>query len=93
MMLDRKGRHLTRIVLADDHKILREGIRRLLEDNNGFRIVGEADNGLQALEIVGKLHPDVLITDLRMPAMDGVELTRRVKESFSDISIVLLSMY
>ena len=85
--------HGTRIVLAEDHKIVRQGILRLLEDNNGFHVVGEAGDGVEALKLVSELRPDLLVTDMRMPRMNGVELVRRVKGSFPDMKVIVLSMY
>lgn len=84
---------MNRIVLVDDHKIVRQGVRKLLDDNDSFKIVGEAADGLEALGLVADLRPDILVTDLRMPKMNGVELTRKVKESFPEIAVVVLSMY
>ena len=84
---------MIRIVLADDHKIVREGVRRLLEEDCGFLVLGEAPDGIQALDMVAELKPDLLVTDLRMPKMDGVEVTRKVKESFPETEVIILSMY
>lgn len=81
------------IVMADDHRILRQGVSRMLEADSDFKILGQAADGLEALKLVTELKPDVLVTDLRMPEMDGVELTRKVKEAFPEIKIVILSMY
>jgi DNA-binding NarL/FixJ family response regulator len=84
---------MTRILLADDHKIVRQGVRRLLEDIDGFKIVGEAADGVSALEMVTELKPDILVTDLRMPKMSGIEVTRKVKELYPEIKVLVLSMY
>ena len=86
-------RHRTRIVLAEGHRIVREGMRRLLEDGNGFRVVGEAADGIEALRLVTELRPGLLVTDMRMPGMNGVELIRRVKVSSPDMKVIVLSMY
>jgi len=84
---------MTKILLADDHKIVRQGIRRLLEDNVDFTIVGEAADGFEALEIISEQPPDVLVTDLRMPRMGGLELIKKVRNSYPGIKLVVLSMY
>lgn len=84
---------MARVVLCDDHTIVREGVRRLLEESNGFDIVGEAADGFEALKLAIELLPDVLVTDFRMPGMDGAQLTRKVKECTPATQVVVLSMY
>ncbi len=84
---------MIKIVIADDHKIVREGVRRLLEEDCGFHVLGEAADGQEALEMVGSMRPDVLVTDLRMPKLDGVKVARKVREIFPEIEVVILSMY
>ena len=81
------------IVLADDHFVVRQGLRRLLEAAPGFQIVGEAENGIRALELVEQLHPDVLVADLKMPGMSGIEIARQVRRHSSRTHVVILSMY
>lgn len=81
------------VVLADDHFVVRQGLRRLLEAAPGFQIVGEAENGIQALELVEQLHPDVLVADLKMPGMSGIEIARQVRRHSSRTRVVILSMY
>lgn len=81
------------IVLADDHFVVRQGLRRLLEAAPGFEIVGEAEDGIQALELVEQLHPDVLVADLKMPGMSGIEIARQVRRHSSRTRVVILSMY
>jgi DNA-binding NarL/FixJ family response regulator len=83
----------TQIVLAEDHTIVRHGLRVLLEEENGLEVVDEVSNGKAALRAVETHLPDVLITDFRMPEMDGIELTRLVRKRFPAIGILLLSMY
>jgi len=87
------GKNLpTRIVLADDHVIVRQGLRRLLEEND-IQVVGEASDGLEAVKLVETLQPDILICDINMGAMNGLEVTRRVAKQFPQIKIIVLSMY
>lgn len=81
-----------RVLLADDHQILRDGIRRGLE-SAGEDVVGEADNGEEAVEMVRSTKPDVVIMDLSMPVLDGVSATARITEEFPDIKVVVLTMH
>jgi len=81
------------IVLADDHSIVREGLRLLLESDPEFTIVGEAPNGLEAVKLVKRRKPDVLIVDLMMPGLDGLETTRRVLRLKSKTRVIILTMY
>ncbi len=84
---------MIRAVIAEDHLLVREGICKLLEADGGFRIVGEADNGLDALEIVKRLVPDVLVLDLAMPGMNGLETLAQVRTLKPGPRVVILSMY
>ena len=81
------------VILADDHNIVRQGIKALLEAEEDIRIVGETDNGLGAVEMVGRLQPDVLVLDLMMGGVNGLEVTRRVRGYSGKTGIVILSMY
>jgi two-component system response regulator NreC len=81
------------IILADDHKIVRKGLKALLSTEPDFRIVGEAENGLEALELVEKLKPDVLVLDLMMPVLSGLEVTRSLCQKPCRTRIVILSMH
>ena len=82
-----------RIVLADDHAIVRQGLLRLLQDQPDFVIVGEAEDGLAAVELAQKLRPDVVLMDLAMPKMDGIEATRRIAAELPGVRVIGLSMY
>lgn len=81
------------VVLADDHVIVRQGLRALLESDPSLVIVGEASNGLQAIELVKRRKPMVLITDLMMPGLDGLAITRKLSSLKLDTRVILLSMY
>ncbi len=81
------------IALADDHEVVRQGLRLLLESDPEFVVVGEAANGLEAIELVKRHKPNVLIVDLMMPHMDGLETTRRVMRLKSKTRVVILTMY
>ncbi len=82
-----------KIVLAEDHKIVREGTRQLLEQAPDMQIVGEAADGLEAVGLAGELHPDVVVMDVRMPKLNGIEATRTITARFPAIRVVILSAY
>ena len=83
----------TAIVLADDHQVVRRGLRSLLEEEPDFRIVGEASNGLEAAELVERLKPDVLVVDVIMPGLTGLEVARRAGQDSPHTRVVVLSIY
>ena len=83
----------TRIVLADDHPVVRQGMRSLLEREAGFSIVGEASNGLEVADLVAQAQPDVLILDLLMPGLAGLDVAREVARRVPGTRIVILSMH
>lgn len=82
-----------RILLADDHNVLREGMRLLLERQPGFEVVGDAEDGRQTLRLVQELNPDVVVMDIAMPNLNGIETTRRIAEHFPRTAVVVLSMH
>jgi DNA-binding NarL/FixJ family response regulator len=84
---------MTKIVIVDDHKLLRGILKGLLEAEPGLEVVGEADDGLQGLQIAEERKPDVLISDLRMDRMDGIELTRKLQGIVPSPKIIILTMY
>jgi two-component system response regulator NreC len=84
---------MTTIVLADDHPIVREGLRRLLNTQPEFTIIGEAENGRSALELIDQLQPDIAFIDLMMPDLNGLEVTRRGLRASPNTRVLLLSMY
>ena len=89
----REGRDTVSVVLADDHNIVRRGLKTLLEFEPDFRVVGEAGNGLDALELVRRLQPNVLVIDLMMPGMNGLAVARQVNVHSPQTRVVVLSMY
>ena len=82
-----------RILIADDHKIVRDGLRALLEREPDFRVVGEASNGREAVEVARELVPDVLITDLVMPVLNGIDATRQIVAEQPQVRVMTLSMH
>lgn len=82
-----------KVLLADDHLILREGIRLLLEKVSDMEIVGEADNGEEAVAKVEHLAPDVVLMDITMPRMNGLEATRQIKQKHPEMKILILTMH
>lgn len=82
-----------RILIADDHTILRQGLRPILESEGEFKVVGEASTGLDALAKIEKLRPDVVLLDLKMPSLGGLEVLRKVQQAFPRTQVVILTMY
>ena len=83
----------TRIVLVDDHQIVRVGLKSLLERETGFQVVGEAGDGREALTVVKELAPDVVIMDIAMPGLNGIDATIRVRADHPQVKIIILSMH
>ena len=81
------------IVLVDDHVLVRDGIKALLEEEQGLTVIDEASNGLEALTVLKKQQPNILIIDIRMPKMNGIELVKEVKKSYPEIKTLVLSMH
>ncbi|HEX2535495.1 MAG TPA: response regulator transcription factor [Chitinophagaceae bacterium] len=82
-----------RIVLADDHEIFRDGFRVMLKKQPSVELIGEAENGEELIQITRQTNPDVIITDIKMPRLDGIEATRRLCQEFPHIGIIALSMF
>jgi DNA-binding NarL/FixJ family response regulator len=83
----------TTIVLADDHSLVRDGIRSLLEEESDFEVIGEASNGKEAIAMVEKKHPTILIIDIRMPEMNGIEAVEALKQLNNPVKSIILSMH
>ena len=82
-----------RILLADDHKITRQGLRSLLEQQDDMEVAAEAENGRTAVALVDELLPDVVIMDVTMPDLNGVEATRQIVAKYPDVKVIALSMH
>jgi DNA-binding NarL/FixJ family response regulator len=81
-----------RVMLADDHTIFREGLRALLEEESDIEVVGESSDGAELLEMLARLTPDVIVMDIGMPEVSGLEATRRIRSAHSGIRVLILSM-
>ena len=80
-----------RVLIADDHKLIVDGIKRALEESNGFEVVGEASSGSQVLPMVGQTNPDLVLLDLRMPGADGLTCLGRIRKRYPNVKVVVLS--
>jgi len=89
----RRGRRPIRVLLADDHTLFRSGIRSLLESEPGFEVLGEAGDGDEAVELAGLLEPEVLLLDMTMPGMSGLDVTGRIVGRYPHIRVLALSMH
>ncbi|WP_332910025.1 response regulator transcription factor [Paenibacillus sonchi] len=82
-----------KILIVDDHLVVREGLKLILETNEQFQVVGEAENGAEALPMIKELHPDVILMDLNMPVMGGLETMQELKKQGSLIPVIILTTY
>ena len=83
----------TRVLLADDHTLIRAGLRLVVEQRPEFAVVGEAADGRQAVALAQSLKPDVVVMDIGMPGLNGIEACRQIRESLPDTQVVMLSMH
>lgn len=83
----------TRILIADDHRIMREGLRALLAVQDGVTVVGEAEDGRRAVDLAGRLHPDIVIMDITMPGLNGIEATRQIIAANPETRVIALSIH
>ena len=82
-----------KILLADDHKIVRDGLRSLIERQRKMEVIGEAENGRTIVKLAKELSPDIIIMDISMPDLNGIEATRKIVTDNPDIKVIALSMY
>lgn len=82
-----------KVLLADDHKLLRSGLKLLLQRNPGMQVVGEAADGEQTIQLFEQLQPDILLLDLSMPAMDGIECLKEIKSRYPEAKVIVVTMH
>lgn len=82
-----------RVLLADDHAVVRKGIRDFLEEDETLRVIGEANDGEEALALIARDAPDVAVFDIQMPRLNGLDATRRVKKEFPNVHVLILTAY
>lgn len=82
-----------RVLIADDHRLFRQGMRQICEAKGGFEVVGEAENGQEAVELARQLKPDVVLMDINMPVLDGVQATSLITEDNPSVRVIILTMY
>lgn len=82
---------MIRVLIVDDHYLFRQSLRAIVESQEDMKVVGEANNGEAAVTETARCRPDVILMDLRMPVLNGIEATRQIKEEFSDTKIIALS--
>ncbi len=86
-------RSTIRILLADDHQLFREGLRHIFEDELGMSVVGQAESGRETIALAHSLLPDIIVMDISMPDLNGIEATRQIRSKLSDVKIIALSMH
>ena len=81
------------VMIADDHSLIREGLKQLLEFDGTIKIVGEASNGIECLEKMNVYNPDVLLLDINMPEMNGIEVLKKMKDDNSQVKVLILTVH
>ena len=88
-----KSSSVVNVLIVDDHQVVREGLRRILELDGSIKVVGEAEDGEDAISRAVQLQPDVIVMDLKMPGMDGISATREIKSRLPNVNILVLTLY
>ncbi len=91
--LNKKKSPKRKVLIAEDHRIMREGLRSLLEDKLGFECVAEANDGYEAVQRAKEFSPDIVIMDITLPNLNGIDATRQIKAQQPEIQVVVLSMH
>jgi len=85
--------HSVKVMIVDDHQVVREGLRRILELDKGIEVVGEARSGEEAISRASTISPDVVVMDLKMPGIDGIKATEEIKKRLPDTNVLILTLY
>ena len=84
---------VTNIMIVDDHRLVREGVKKILESYKGIKVVSEAENGVEALKMIPSIKPDIILLDIKMPKLNGLDTLKRIKDFDNSSKIIILSAY
>ena len=93
MVIQSKAKENIRVLLVDDHQVVRDGLQHMLEQEEDLEVIGQGADSEETFRQVEKLRPDVILMDIKMPGVDGIELTRQVKRKFPDCNIIMLTLF
>lgn len=83
----------TNVIIVDDHALMRSGLKLMLANQDDIRVVGETDNGVEALELIESIQPDIVLMDISMPGMNGLECLKTIRDKFPEVKVILLTMH
>ncbi|UCD09857.1 MAG: response regulator transcription factor [Dehalococcoidales bacterium] len=92
-MIESKAEENIRVLLVDDHQVVRDGLQHMLEQENGLEVIGQGADSEETFRQIDKLRPDVILMDIKMPGIDGIELTRQVKRKYPACNIIMLTLF